>query len=357
MLPLEKAPKNLCIVRLSALGDVTHAVPVLRAIQDQWPETRVTWICASLEHKLLSLLDGVRFIVLDKKSGLKGYRNLRRELAGERFDVMIQMQTSTRANLAGACVKADIKLGWDEARAREFHQKFMTHAIPVTPFEHQVQGHLSFARTLGLDADEPTWDFPVGEDAARFAGQVMPAGQRTLLISPCSSHPKRNWRAERYAAVADFAVEKLGMAVVLSGGPSEAETSFGKAIESQMKNPVSNMIGKDTLPQLVALVQRADVVLSPDSGPAHLANAMGTPVVALHASTWSRRSGPYHSLHLCVDKFPEAARQFRDCEPEELRWGTRIEDDGVMDLIGVDDVTERLEAAVRQVGLQPGAEH
>lgn len=347
MLPFAKPPENICIVRLSALGDVTHAVPVLRAIQKQWPTSRVTWICASLEHRLLSVIDGVRFIVLDKKSGLGGYLRLRRELAGERFDVMIQMQTSTRANLTGACVKADVKLGWDAARAREFHQKFMTDAIPATPFEHQVQGHLSFARTLGLDANEPVWDFPVGEKEVQFAQSVMPAGQRTLLISPCSSHPKRNWRAERYAAVADFAVESLGMSVVLSGGPSEAEITFGIAIEEKAKNPLNNMIGKDTLPQLVALVQRADVVLSPDSGPAHLANAMGTPVVALHASTWSRRSGPYHSLHLCVDRFPEAAKQFRNCEPEALRWGTRIEDDGVMDLIEVSDVCERLKAAVR----------
>jgi heptosyltransferase I len=350
MLPLESAPESICIVRLSALGDVTHAVPVLRAIEKQWPQTRVTWICARLEHRLLSVLDGVTFHILDKKSGLGGYRQLRRELAGQRFDVMLQMQTSTRANLTGACVKADIKLGWDKDRAREFHQKFMTHAIPAVPFEHQVQGHLSFARTLGLNADEPVWNFPVGRDEAAFAASVMPSGQRTLLISPCSSHPARNWSAQRYAEVADFATESLGMAVLLSGGPSEAEKAFGTEIEEAMTTPVNNMIGKDTLQQLVALVQRADVVLSPDSGPAHLANAMGTPVVGLHASTWSRRSGPYHSLHLCVDKFAEAAHKFRGKRPEELRWGTRIEDDGVMDLIEVSEVRDRLEAAVRQPG-------
>lgn len=349
-LPLVQPPKKLCIVRLSALGDVTHAVPVVRAIQAQWPETEITWVCATLEHKLLRLIEGVRYQVLDKKSGLKGYLGLRKALSGQRFDVMLQMQTSTRANLTGACVKADIKVGWDESRAREFHQKFMTDAIPAVPFEHQVQGHLSFARTIGLDADEPTWDFPVAEAEAAFAHEVMPHGRRALLISPCSSHPARNWRAERYAAVADHAVNALGMQVVLSGGPSEAEVEFGAKIEAKMTAHVNNMIGKDTLPQLVAMVQRADVVLSPDSGPAHLANAMATPVVALHASTWSRRSGPYHSLHLCVDKFAEAARKYRKAEPEELRWGTRIEDPGVMDLISVEEVIEKLEAA-----LQPDA--
>jgi heptosyltransferase I len=221
----------------------------------------------------------------------------------------------------------------------------MTDAIPAAAFQHQVQAHLSFARTLGLDAEVPEWNFPVGSAEADFAASVMPEGKRFLLLSPCSSHPARNWRADRYAAVADHAIEKLAMSVVLSGGPSEEEAAIGAAIERAMKNPVRNLIGKDTLPQLVALVQRANVVLSPDSGPAHLANAMGTPVIGLHASTWSRRSGPYDSLELCVDKFPEAARRYRGKPAEALRWGSRIEDAGVMDLIEVEDVIERLEAA------------
>jgi heptosyltransferase I len=351
MLPLVTPPDSICIVRLSALGDVTHAVPVLRAIQQHWPQTRVTWICATLEHKLLAGLDGVRFVVVDKNAGWMGYLNLRRQLADENFDIMLQMQTSARANFTGACVKARIKLGWDRYRARDFHRFFMTHSIPETRQEHQVQGHLSFARTIGLDVQEPVWDFPFDDESMAFANSVLPAGKRILLISPCSSHPRRNWSAQRYAAVADYAMTHHGMAVVLSGGPSELERETGEAIEQAMQQPAINLIGKDTLPQLVALLKRVDVVLSPDAGPVHLANALGTAVIGLHASTWSLRSGPYNSLQLCVDKFPQAAERFRGKSPQELRWGTRIEDDGVMDLIEIDDVIERLDMAVENFEL------
>jgi len=347
MLPLTTPPKKLCIVRLSALGDVTHAVPVLRAIQRFWPETQITWICARTEHRLLSVLNGVRFVVIDKKAGWRGYRGLRRQLADERFDVMIQMQTSARANLAGACVNADIKLGWDKARARDCHLLFMTHSIPATKHEHQVQGHLSFARTLGLDADEPVWNFPISEENAAFANAKLPVDRRTLLISPCSGHPHRNWLADRYAAVADYAIDRLDMCVALTGGQSELEASMGRAIEQSMANEAINLIGKDTLPQSLALLARADILLSPDSGPVHIANAVGTPVVGLYACTWSKRSGPYNSLDLCVDKFAEAARQFRRKRPEDLRWGTRIEQPGVMELILTDEVIERLKVAVQ----------
>jgi heptosyltransferase I len=222
----------------------------------------------------------------------------------------------------------------------------MTHTIPETRQEHQVQGHLSFARTIGLDVQEPVWNFPVDDESMAFANSVLPPGKRILLISPCSSHPRRNWSAQRYAAVADYAVTHHGMAVVLSGGPSALERDTGEAIEKAMQQQAVNLIGKDTLPQLVALLKRVDLVLSPDAGPVHLANALGTAVIGLHASTWSLRSGPYNSLQLCVDKFPQAAERFRAKSPQELRWGTRIEDDGVMDLIEIDDVIERLDMAV-----------
>jgi heptosyltransferase I len=319
---------------------------VVRAIQQHWPQTRITWICATLEHKLLSALDGINFIVVDKKSGWGGYYRLWRQLAGQRFDIMLQMQTSARANFTGAVVKADIKLGWDRLRARDFHRFFMTHSIPQTRFEHQLQGHLSFARSIGLEVSEPEWNFPISEEAISFVNDLIPTATRVLLISPCSSHVHRNWSAERYAAVADHAIERHGMTVVLSGGPSALEASIGKAIEAAANKPLINLIGKDTLPQLVALLHRADVVLTPDSGPTHLANALGTPVIGLHACTWSKRSGPYNSLDLCVDKFAEAAQRFRNTTPEQLRWGTRIEQEGVMDLVEVDDVLDRLEQAL-----------
>ena len=336
---------NICILRLSALGDVSHVVPVVRVIQEQAPDIDITWVCGKLEHQILSGIEGIRFVVFDKKAGIRAYRDLRRNLAGERFDYLLHMQVAMRANIASTRIKATTKLGWDKARSRDLHQWFTHGGVVGVPQQHQVQGFLSFARTLDLDADEPYWNLPVSDASRDFAQQVLPGEQQTLLISPCSSHPLRNWSVEGYAAVADYANEKLGMRVALAGGPSELELTIGAAIEETMTREVVNLIGKDTLPQSLALLQRADIVLSPDAGPTHLANALGTAVIGLHACTWSKRSGPYNSLDRCVDKFPDAARKFRGKEPHELRWGTRIEQPGVMDLIQVDEVVEKLEQA------------
>jgi heptosyltransferase I len=137
------------------------------------------------------------------------------------------------------------------------------------------------------------------------------------------------------------------MRVVLTGGPSELENTTGQAIEAAMRHGVQNLIGKDTITQSVALLQRASLVISPDSGPAHIASAVGTPVIGLYAATPGARSGPYNSLDLCVDRYAEAARKFRGKTPSELRWGQRIEHPGVMDLVEVADVVENLDGFMR----------
>jgi heptosyltransferase I len=343
-------------LRLSALGDATHTVPVIRALRAAWPDARITWIIGKLEHRLLSRLEGVEFIVFDKRGGLKALAGLRQALTGRHFDLLLHMQVALRANLLSRLVRAPIRLGWDAARSRDGHTRFTTHQVASVPFQHQVQGFLEFPRALGIEVDEPTWDLPIDEDDRAWADEQLPNEAPILLISPCSSHPRRNWMVERYAAVADHAAEALGMNVVLSGGPSDLERETGAAIEAAMHAPVRNLVGRDTLTQSLAVMERAAVLLTPDSGPAHMASALGTPVVGLHAATWSRRSGPYRFLDLCVDHYPEAARRFRGKEPEELRWGHRIEEEGVMELVGVEEVFQKLEEALKRGRCEAGLE-
>jgi heptosyltransferase I len=104
-----------------------------------------------------------------------------------------------------------------------------------------------------------------------------------------------------------------------------------------MTTPALDLVGKDTLKQLPALLERADLLMTPDSGPMHIANAMGTKVLGLHAASNPRRSGPYSDIRFCVDRYDDAARKYRGKPASELKWGTKIEHEGVMDLITTDD--------------------
>ena len=343
-MPNPAAPRSLCLLRLSALGDVTHVLPLLHTLRSAWPEVAVTWVIGKGERRLLDGLPGVRFVEYDKKSGIKGMRALRRDL-GERFDVLLQLQVSARANLLCAFIPAKRRIGYDRSRSKDGHGLFINERIADRPGIHVLDAIGSFAEALGLQRDAVVWNLPVPDEAHAWArAQWGDDGRRTLMVSPCSSHALRNWRAERYAALADHAAAQ-GWRIVLCGGRSALERDTGDAILAAMRarNGVLDLIGKDTLKQLPALLARADLLVTPDSGPMHIANAMGTKVLGLHAASNPNRSGPYSDRRYCVDRYDDAARKFRGKPASELKWGSKIEAEGVMDLATVDDAIAAFE--------------
>ena len=346
MLPFAEAPRSVCILRLSAIGDTCHIVPVLRTMQQVWPATRFTWIIAKTESRLMRLIEGVEFIIVDKRAGI-GAAAVRRQLAGRSFDVLLHMQVALRASVIALQVRAAVKLGFDRARARELQWLFTNARIFARSREHVLDSFFGFPAALGIKERLVRWDVPLPSAAQEAARVLIPDTQPTLIISPCSSHARRNWRPEHYAAIAEHAVSRHRMRVILSGGPSTLEHATGAAIVGAARVPLMNQIGRDTLPELLALLARATVLLSPDSGPVHMATMVGTPVLGLYGATNPARSGPYLSQKWCVNAYGEAARRFRHREPEELPWTAKIEEPGVMDLIQVEEVIAKLDELLR----------
>jgi heptosyltransferase I len=324
-------------------------VPIVRTLQRAWPDTKLTWIIGKSEARLMRLVDGIEFITVDKRAGASALRDLV-ATQGDPFDVLLHLQVSLRASLVARQVRARIKLGFDRNRARELQWLFTTDRITPRSREHVQDSFFGFLEALGVKQRVLAWDLALPEDARAYAHRLMPDEQPTLLISPCSSHAWRNWAPERYAAVADHARRRHGMRVILVGGPSPLEQQMGAAIEQCVTVPLQNQIGKDTLPELLAAIARATVLITPDSGPAHMATMVGTTVLGLYAPTNPARSGPYLSRRWCVDQYAAAARRFLHREPEELPWTCKIERPGVMDLISVEQVTAVLDELLAATG-------
>ena len=338
-------PESICLLRLSALGDVTHMLPIVHTLRRHWPQTRLTWVIGKFEARLVGDLPDVEFITFDKRAGWRGYHDLHRQLAGRHFDVACIMQVALRANLASLAVRAPVRIGFDRARAKDGHGLFVNQRIMPGPGEHVIEGFFGFLRAAGLSAREWCWDLPIPDEARNWAAAQCPPDRPVLLLSPCSSHPQRNWRAEHYAHVADHAARRHGLRVILCGGPSPAERAMGDAITAAITGePPLDLIGKDTLKRFLALLERACALISPDSGPAHMATCAGTPVIGLYAASNPVRSGPYNSRQWCVDRYDAAARKFLGKPAAALPWGRKLEFPGVMDLIEPEAVTERLDA-------------
>lgn len=342
-----RPPQRVCLLRLSALGDCANVVPVVHTLQAARPDIQITWIINRLEASLVSDLPDVTCLAYDKHGGRQAIAALYRSLRGERFDALLDMHASWRANTISALVRATRRIGFDRRRARDGQRLFVRERIAPVASRHVVDGFLAFAAAVGADRPVYDWRVPIADADRHLATELLQsesAHRPILCISPCSSHAMRNWSAERYAAAADYAICHHGMRCVLVGGPSPIERAMGDAILAAMAEPASDLIGRTTLKQLLAVFEQGHILLTPDSGPAHMANATNIHTISLHAATDSRRSGAYRSRDLCVDYFADAAKRYRDSTPDTLKWGTRIEDDtGVMELIPVEAVTKRID--------------
>ncbi len=336
----------MAILRLSAVGDACHTLPVVQTLRRAWPQTHFSWIIGKLEAELIGDVPGIDFIVFDKSDGWRAYRDLRRRLRRHRFDLLLHMQMSLRSSMASRCLRAPIRLGFDRERAHDYQWLFTNHRIPHVPNEHVMDSFFGFARALGIENKCLEWNIPVPEAAAERAHALIHDDRPILLISPCANARFRNWRNwpyERYAPVADFAANELDWQVIVTGGPSEAEAEAAATIVKTSTVPVTNLQGQTNLKELLALIQRAKVLMSPDSGPVHMATAVGTPVIGLYATTNPDRAGPYLSQQWRINRYPEAVRQFLDKSVEEVPWGTRVRDPGAMSLITSEEVVDTLE--------------
>ena len=350
-------PQAICILRLSAIGDVCHAVAAVQAIQRHLPKAKLTWVVGKVEAMLLQDLPGVELVVFDKKLGLKAYGDLKRKLQGRQFDVLLHMQVALRANLASLMINAKRKIGFDWARAKELHALFMRERIAPQLRPHVLDGFAGFARHLGVPfltqpGAQPQWQMPLAQADLDFAqAQLAPlraAGcQRFLLICPAASKAERNWLPARYAAVADYAAT-LGFQVLLCGGPTPMELQLRDDIVQQAQTQLIDLVGKTSLKQLLALLQQASVVLAPDTGPAHMAVTVGTPVIGLYGHSNQDRTGPYLYRHYVVDAYHDELVRQTGKTAAQQPFGVRVKGSHIMQNISVAAVNNMLDHVITQ---------
>jgi heptosyltransferase I len=330
---------SLCLLRLSAIGDVCHAVAMVQAIQREYPQLAITWVIGKIEYQLIKHLPDVNFVIFDKSQGWHSYANLRKALAGQKFDVLLHMQVALRATIASLMIKARLRIGFDKQRAKEGQWLVTNHAIEPQARPHVLEGFMGFAKALGVKDLRPNWHIPVPEADTQFAHELTQSIEPVMVICAAASKAERNWLPKRYAAAADHMVNR-GYRVILCGGPGDQEKQLATDIELASNRLLENLVGKTSLTQLLAILKHADLVLAPDTGPAHMAVTQGTPVIGLYAHSNPGRTGPYLSLDRVVSVHEQViAAQFSGPVP----WGTRAKGGDLMQLISVEQVINQLD--------------
>jgi len=338
--------EKICIVRLSAIGDTCHALAVIRSLTDARADAEVTWVIGKTEASLMEGVENVRLISFDKSAGISEYFRLRKLLKDEQFDILLMIHASARANMVCQMIRAKRRIGYDRKRARDFQWLFSNESVKTQPQQHVLDAMFSFIEHIHVARHQLRWDIPLSEADREFALQHVDATRPTLIISPCSSDRSRNfrnWQVKNYAEIADYVNERYAARVILTGGHSALEREFGIQISAACGTKPQNLIAKTTLKQLLALIEAATVMLCPDSGPAHMATCVATPVVGLYAGSNPLRTGPYLSQDLVVNAYPAAIQREFDEDVGDVSWGQRVRDPDVMSMIDPAIVRQKLD--------------
>ena len=343
---MTKPVSNICVLRLSAVGDVCHAVATVQALQHHLPDSTITWVVGKTEAGLVCDLPGINVVVYDKRQGWAGMREVRRQTRAG-FDVLLHMQLSLRANLLAAMIPAKEKWGFPRALSKELHSLVVNRRVGMPARPHVLESFQHFAYALGVPPFEPSWNIPVPAADQAWVNAQLDGSIPYVVIAPSASNPERNWLADRYAALAEYATAK-GFQVVLTGSPATREIGFSAAIAKAARASVIDLTGKSSLKQLLAVVADATVVVAPDSGTAHLAVTQGTPVVGLYAHSNPLRTGPYRSSHLTLDAYSPGLATLRGRTPETVRWGTRLKGAELMSAITLTEVLARFDLALEE---------
>jgi heptosyltransferase I len=297
---------------MSAVGDAVHVLPLLTALKRHRPDTRVTWV---LQPGAASLVRGHwavdEIIPFDRARGWRAYPAVRRELARRPFDVVLALQVYFKAGIVTSFTHAPAKLGFDRARARDLNWLFTTDRIHPREGQHVQDQYFEFLTALGVPHEPVTWDLGPWDDERAWQSEFLRRFDRPIApIVVATSKAEKDWMPERWADVCDSLHSDFGLQPVLVGGRSERELAAERIILERARVPVVSALGSG-LRNLVGVLEGAALVLSPDTGPLHMAVALNRPVISLMGYTNPKRVGPYRRFHdLLIDAYGEPGEDY-----------------------------------------------
>ena len=344
---------KILIVKLSAIGDVIHTLPVLNAIRAHYPAAHITWLVEAAAADLVAghraldrvIVSGRKRWLAQLKTGhrrqaIAEIRAFWRDLRDTHYDIIIDFQSLLKSGVLVWLARGRRKIGFDKGMQHQEHSYlFLNQRVPPVDMEvHALTRGLMLLNAIGIPTSNVVYDIPVSEAdhaavEALLAGQHLSGNRPLVAINPVALWETKLWSNDRFAELADRLVLEWDVDVVYTGGPGDRGVI--DEILSMMKAPAANLAGWTTLKMLAALYQRSALLVTTDTGPMHLAAAIGTPVVALFGPTAPWRTGPFGDGHQVVRTAPACSPCFkRQCDEHRCRCMSDISVQMVYNCVG-----------------------
>ena len=303
------ASKNILIVKLSAIGDVIHALPVSYAIKETFPEARITWVVEPPAYELLTNNPYVDEIILFEKKKFKSFGGFlrqigpfKRRLQQRKYDIVLDLQGLFKSAAIAWLSRAPLKLGCENMR--EGSHRVSRPVIGTHANGHIVERYLDVVRELGCTVKDVVFPIEITEREADIAMRLMSqAGadinNRYVVLAPGANWPNKRWPAKHFAQLVNWLYNKNVIPVIIGGGV--VDERLVAEIEAATEIPPVNLVGKTTLKQLAYIIKCAQVVVGGDTGPVHLAAGLKIPTIMLMGPTDAVRNGPYGQIENAIE--------------------------------------------------------
>lgn len=345
MSELRYPSRRVCVVLLTGLGDVVQGLPVVNALKDDDPSRHITWVVEPMPAPVLQPHPSVdEVVVYRKKCGWRGLLELRRSLAGKRFDLTLNLNVYFKSVWPTLFSRAPHRLGFDRARSFDYTWLAANHHLEPRPRGHTQDGFLEFVEHLGIRDPKIEYRIAITPEERRAQAEYFAAldGRPVAALVPASAIRRKDWMADRYARLVDALEHDFGFRTMLVGGPGEREVAIAREIsELASAKPVWAM--GDPIRQMIWQLDGSSLVIAPDTGPLHLARALEVPGIGLFGHTNPWRCGPYgrEYAELWIDRYTDPG-----APPDP---GRRDPKHGRMEQITVDDVLERVQQALPRI--------
>jgi lipopolysaccharide heptosyltransferase I len=306
---------NIALIKLSSIGDVVHALPVAAALRAALPQARLTWLVERREAAVLRDNAALSEIVPVDTRGWRRARAplsiaettgalvaLGRHLRASRFDVAIDLQGLIKSGMITRATRAPLRIGFAAAHCRERASVvFTNHRVtPPAAARHIVDRYISLVEPLGVRPRAAEFPLPSNGAAETLVDEFLAAAglkprDRLVVLNPGAGRPDKRWPIARFRALAGRLTDDAGAAVLVTWGPNELEEARAVVDAGPTRRTV--LAPPTNLDELLAVLRRASVVVAGDTGPLHLAAALGTPCVGLYGPTSDERNGPYGPGH------------------------------------------------------------
>ena len=283
---------KVLIVKLGALGDVINTLPLAIHIEKHL-NAEIHWLVAPLSFPLIKKHKSVdRAILFDKHNLQKSLPDTIKRIRQTKYDIVLDLQRLLKSGFFCMSAKADRKIGFDKKRGKEMSWLFPFERItPADPNRHMLTQYMEFAEHLGIKPDKISWDIPWAEDENHIKSILA---YDYIVLNIGATKPANRWKSEYFAKLADMIEKQTHFKLVITGGNDDRQ--YAKEIETKAHCQIKNLCGKTSLKELVIVIANAKCVVSCDTGPMHLAVALGTNLIALFGPSDPERTGPYTGI-------------------------------------------------------------